>query len=263
MSCDISSDDSLVSIIMPCYNGAEFISKAIDSVLMQNHLHWELIICDDNSTDDSESIIKRYQDDRILYIKNVRVKGVSGARNTAISQANGRYISFLDCDDFWLPDKLSTQLFHMKTYNFHVCHSSYTRFISNKKNEIVAEGVVIAREVVKFSDMLTGNKIGNLTGIYDASVIGKVYQEELGHEDYLMWLNILKKADSAGIVSNLAYYRLSVNSVSANKMKAITWHYNILKNKLGYSVFKSLYYFFIYIVCSVFLRLKLKLKFFK
>lgn len=248
----------LVSIIMPCYNGERFIFKAIDSVLKQDYDNWELIVCDDNSTDGSKSIIEHFYDDRINYILNESGNGVASARNSCIAEAKGQYICFLDCDDFWIPEKLSTQIYAMRKHNYNVCHGSYTRFVSNSHGEVIEVGSVISKAVVNYSDMLTGNKIGNLTGIYDVSVIGKVFQEDIGHEDYLMWLNIVKKADALGVASNLAYYRVAENSVSSNKFKAIIWHYNILRHSLGFSSFRAGYFFFRYLSSSVGKRIKLK-----
>ena len=88
--------------------------------------------------------------------------------------------------------------------------------------------------------MLKGNKIGNLTGIYDAKKLGKVFQKKIGHEDYLMWIEIINLAGfSYGCFDNLAYYNLSQNGVSSNKLKSIFWTWNIYKNELKMNIFKS------------------------
>ena len=90
------SDNVQTSIIMPNYNGEKYIAESIDSVLAQSENSWELLICDDGSTDRSNEIIEGYcaKDPRIKLLKNSNPKGQSGARNTAIAVAIGHYIAF-------------------------------------------------------------------------------------------------------------------------------------------------------------------------
>ncbi|MEQ9218626.1 MAG: glycosyltransferase [Cyclobacteriaceae bacterium] len=89
----------LVSIIMATYNAAQYIADAIDSVLSQSYSNWELIIVNDGSTDHTDSIVQKYTDNRIKYIQSKKNKGVSHARNLAISRMRGSFICFLDSDD--------------------------------------------------------------------------------------------------------------------------------------------------------------------
>ncbi len=97
------NEDVLVSVIMPTYNRANVIGKAIESVIAQSYKRWELIIIDDGSNDNTEEIVKRYSDcdNRIKFINNNRKKGVSGARNTGLESAKGEYIAYLDTDNDW------------------------------------------------------------------------------------------------------------------------------------------------------------------
>ena len=101
------NQDDLVSIIMPSYNTADFISETIDSVLNQSYKNWELIIVDDCSTDNTDEIIKKYlSDQRIRYLKNEKNSGAAVSRNYALREAKGKWIAFLDSDDLWLHEKL-------------------------------------------------------------------------------------------------------------------------------------------------------------
>ena len=102
-----------VSIIMPCYNSEKFIKDAIESVLKQTYQNWELIIIDDNSTDNSTIIVESYKrkDFRIKLLKNSNnTRMPATPRNIGILSANGRYIAFLDSDDIWYPSKLENQI---------------------------------------------------------------------------------------------------------------------------------------------------------
>ena len=108
--------DNLVSIIMPCFDSEQFISTAIDSVIAQTYSNWELLICDDSSSDKSVEIIRNYAnaDKRISLLFNNHQKGAPGARNTCIENASGRFLAFLDSDDCWFDDRLETHLEFIK-----------------------------------------------------------------------------------------------------------------------------------------------------
>ena len=102
----------LVSIIMPSYNTAQYISKAIKSVINQTYTEWELIIVDDCSTDNTYEILdKEYlENSKIRFFKNPKNYGAAVSRNKALKEARGRWIAFLDSDDLWLPQKLEKQI---------------------------------------------------------------------------------------------------------------------------------------------------------
>ena len=99
----------LISIIMPVYNGAEFIAEAVDSVIQQDYYHWELIIVNDGSTDNTIAIVKAFKDDRVKILDQQNL-GVSVARNRALQSARGKFFCFLDADDVLTPNSLSLRL---------------------------------------------------------------------------------------------------------------------------------------------------------
>ena len=101
-----------VSIILPTYNRAHIIEKAIQSVLNQTYQDFEIIIIDDGSKDDTKKIIRGFQekDNRIKYIRFEENKGAAAARNAGIKMSKGEYITFQDSDDEWLPEKLEKQM---------------------------------------------------------------------------------------------------------------------------------------------------------
>src|SRR5690606_15080945 len=109
----------LISIITPVYNSEKFLEAAILSVQNQTYSNWELILVDDASTDNSESIAREFftEDSRIIYEKLPVNGGPAVSRNRAIELAKGQYIAFLDSDDFWAPDKLEIQLEFMQKNN--------------------------------------------------------------------------------------------------------------------------------------------------
>ena len=103
-----------ISVIIPTYNRADKIKKSVQSVLDQTYGEFDLIIIDDASSDDTESVVKSIQDSRIRYKKLKANLGAAGARNEGVKQTDSKYIAFHDSDDLWMPDKLEKQLRYME-----------------------------------------------------------------------------------------------------------------------------------------------------
>ncbi|MFC7156807.1 glycosyltransferase family 2 protein [Halomarina halobia] len=100
----------IVSVIIPVYNDADVLGRAIESVLAQTLEDFEMIVVDDASSDEPESVLSKYTDYRIRYLVHEQNLGGSAARNTGIKAASGDYIAFLDADDEWFPNKLAKQI---------------------------------------------------------------------------------------------------------------------------------------------------------
>jgi len=100
----------LISIIINCYNGQEFLSEALDSVVSQTFGDWEIIFWDNHSVDNSARIFQSYHDDRFRYFLAENHTQLGAARNAAVDKAEGKWIAFLDCDDIWFPQKLELQV---------------------------------------------------------------------------------------------------------------------------------------------------------
>lgn len=232
------------SVVMPAYNCAETIAESIESVLQQSWPDFELIIVDDCSTDATVDILAAYskQDSRIRMLRQEKNLGVALARNRAIEAAKGHLIAFLDADDLWLPQKLARHKEYFDAGQL-IVFSSYTRF-----GESLQEKKVEAPRLVTYGDLLKSNCIGNLTGSYHAGVLGKVYQQPVGHEDYLMWLQLIKLSGYAvGISEPLARYRVRNDSISSGKFKSALWTWQLYRNHLQMRLFESAIYFISYV----------------
>ncbi len=246
-----------VSIIMPCHNGASFLPQAVESVIAQTYGDWELLIIDDASRDESVSIAKEYcaKDSRLRLLHTKQSTGKPATpRNVGIEAATGQFIAFLDCDDKWAPSKLEHQLPLFEQKN---CAAAFSFYKKMDKEGNVRSAVVTSPAVVDFDQLLDGNCIGNLTGIYDTAKVGKVYQKEINHEDYLMWLQVLQKgfvARNTGTVE--AYYRESDTSVSGSKLKALGWTWSIYRRELGLPLLASVKHFIKYAFKGLGKRLK-------
>ncbi|WP_169924013.1 glycosyltransferase family 2 protein [Sulfurifustis variabilis] len=102
--------DALVTVVIPTYNRAALLPKAIASVLRQTHARFEIVVVDDGSTDATATVVSSLQDPRIRYVRHERNRGLPAARNTGIRAARGEYVAFIDDDDEWREDKLERQL---------------------------------------------------------------------------------------------------------------------------------------------------------
>ncbi len=111
----INSEKPLVSVIIPTYNRADLLGRAIQSALDQTYQKIEIIIVDDASNDNTEEIVRKFHNKNVVYIRHNCNKGGGAARNAGIIASNGEYIAFLDDDDEWLNDKLEKQIETIKT----------------------------------------------------------------------------------------------------------------------------------------------------
>ena len=135
-----------VSVIIPTYNRAHLVGRAIQSVLNQTYKDFELIIVDDGSTDNTEDTIRELikKDKRIKYIRHQKNKGGSAARNTGIKAARGEYIAFQDSDDEWLPEKLEKQMkvFKSASPGVGVVYTGHWRISGNEKTYIPSSRII-------------------------------------------------------------------------------------------------------------------------
>lgn len=114
----------LVSVIVNCYNGEQFLREAIDSVFQQSYQHFEIIFWDNVSTDNSALIAQSYGE-KVKYYRATENRPLGEARVYAMEKASGKYLAFIDCDDIWLPSKLETQVILMESNpDFSLCYGS-------------------------------------------------------------------------------------------------------------------------------------------
>jgi glycosyltransferase involved in cell wall biosynthesis len=124
----LKNDKSLVSVIIPVYNTEKYLGEAIESVLSQSYRHFEIIIIDDGSTDASASIAKGY--DRVYYHYQSHT-GLAAALNRGVEETRGNYLAFLDADDLWVENKLSSQMAILdKSPNVDMVFGKLQEFIS-------------------------------------------------------------------------------------------------------------------------------------
>lgn len=243
--------DNLVSIITPMYNAEKVIEENINSVLKQTYNKWEQIIIDDCSTDNSSLIAREYskKNSNIKYIHLDVNKGVSNARNVGIKAAKGRYIAFLDSDDFWDIKKLEKQIRFMEENNSEFTFTSY-KIIDSHYN-IINDKINVPQKI-DYHNLLKGNVIACSTVIIDRNKISNLKMPDEKHEDFITWLSILKKNNNAlGINEVLTTYRKMEDSISSNKFNSARWTWNIYRNFENLGFLKSVYYFLNYMIHGI------------
>jgi len=188
-----------------------------------------MIIADDCSTDDSPEIVRSFAnaDSRIKLIRLEKNSGPAVCRNVCIQRAEGRYIAFLDSDDLWLPDKLEMQVGFMQELG---CVLSYSAYRKIDEDGNIISATIEVPDRADYHSLLLTNVIANLTSMYDAKALGKIYLPFVGHEDYALWLKILKAGHEArGIKKCLALYRLRKGSVSDHKLRAARYQWAVYR----------------------------------
>lgn len=230
-----------VSIITPVFNSSKFLEKTIASVLNQTFTDWEWMITDDKSTDNSVEIIQKINDSRIQLILSDKNGGAGHARNLSLKQASGRFITFLDADDFWEPNFLEEMIWFMKKENTELAYSNYARCDENL-NPVIDD--FKADKPVTFDNLLKTCRLSLLSSMYDSQRVGKEYfPEGSKREDHVMWLNLLKKIPvGKPLPKTMAKYRMHQSSISRKKSNIVKDQYLVYKDYMNFSTVKSLYY---------------------
>jgi glycosyltransferase involved in cell wall biosynthesis len=197
-----------VSVVIPTYNSARYVTDAVDSVLNQSFVDLEVLVIDDGSTDDTQSVMGRYGE-AVRYIRQEN-GGVSVARNRGISESCGRYVAFLDADDLWLPDKLERQL---EAINHHfdcrACYSAFTVVTSELKPIDVHRS---ERHGSVLEDLLTrGNIVGTpSTVICERELLCEAggFDPALSYgADWDLWLRLAVITEFCQVDEPLVLYR--------------------------------------------------------
>lgn len=230
-----------VSIITPSYNSSKFLPDTIASVINQTFQDWEWIITDDKSSDNSVEILKSVQDCRMIIIEAEKNGGAGHARNLSLEKASGRFITFLDADDFWEPYFLEEMVNFMKKENAELAYSNYAR--CNEEMIPQIEDFKADKDVT-FENLLKTCRLSLLSSMYDSRRVGKEYfPEGSKREDHVMWLNLLKKIPvGKPLPKTMAKYRMHSTSVSRKKKNIVVDQYLVYKDFMGFSTVKSLYY---------------------
>lgn len=211
----------LISVVIPVYNGEKTIRETIESVINQTFEDFELIVIDDGSQDSTLEIVKSIPDSR-LKVFSFPNAGLAASRNRGIKLACGDYISFIDADDLWIPDKLESQLQALQdnpqaavAYSWTDCIDEFGDF-SRRGNHITIQGNVYAQLLLtdfieNGSNLLIRAQAFQKVGYFDESLPAA--------EDWDMWLRLAANYEFVVVPSVQVLYRLSASSMSANVVR--------------------------------------------
>lgn len=214
---------------MPCYNAEKYIHESIESIIAQTIPEWELLLINDASKDRTREIIDKYAeaDSRIRTFNLDQNGGAAKARNVGIENSRFKYIAFLDSDDSWPAEKLQIQIEFMEKNNVQFSFTSY--YIID--NQGVVKGIRTAQKLLTYQKLITyGNDIGCLTVMYERERFKRYkFNENIrGHEDYKMWLDIVKDTkEMYALDIPLAYYRIHPGNKNLNKWRSLVWNWEV------------------------------------
>lgn len=250
-------EEGLVSIITPVYNAQKFIQATIESVCRQTYQNWELLLVDDASTDGSIALIEKLaeQDSRVKLLPLKVNQGAAVARNHGLAHAKGRYVAFVDADDYWLPDKLQAQLDFMqvKDYAF-----TYTNFALVDEAGQVLKDRVDLPQTLSYRQLLKNTAIACSTVVIDRHLLGDFRMPLVRKgQDTATWLYLMRERQvvAYGLDQVLNHYRQVKGSISSNRWSALkrTWHTYRHLEKLP--LLECFYYFSHYVFQAILRRL--------
>ncbi|MGX7091482.1 glycosyltransferase family 2 protein [Hutsoniella sourekii] len=242
-----------VSIITPVYNAERFIEATIDSVVNQTYSDFEYLLINDCSSDSSrERILKRAETDpRIKLIDLAQNSGAAVARNKGLEMAKGRYIAFIDSDDCWLPNKLTSQLQFMQENDYDFTYTNFA--LVDEEGAILKEAVPLPKQL-NYQQLLKNTAIACSTVVIDRHTVGDFRMPLVRKgQDTATWLMLMREQGltAYGLDQVLNHYRQVAGSISSNKLRALkrTWHTYRHLEKLP--LWQCLYYFTSYVLNAV------------
>lgn len=187
---NITNTVPLFSIIIPTYNRAELLRRCLNSILSQTFCDWEAVVVDNYSEDNTEEVVKSFNDPRIIYCKNHNYGIISISRNKAIDLSSGKWLCFLDSDDYWLSDKLESIKPFVTEYDI-----IYHGYRINETNIDIYGNTL--KEPYLPNALLLGNPFNPSSTSVSRKILGEIrFNEErdmFAVEDYDFFLKILRK----------------------------------------------------------------------
>jgi len=214
--------EPVVSVIMNCYNGEEFLVEAIDSIYGQVFADWEIIFFDNASTDNSEEIANRY-DERLKYFRIDENVCLGKARNLAMQKSSGRYVAFLDCDDLYLSHKLHEQVEMMDKNSLVMSYGGAT--IINETGLVIKEKPAVNASGYIFGNLLRNYEINMQSVMLLRSYINNnnlSFPEDFQYgPDYDLFMDISSQCEVGVLNSIVVKTRLHSGALTHKKLHCV------------------------------------------
>ena len=229
-----------ISIILPNFNSHLNLKKTLNSIINQTYKNWNLIIVDDCSDKKTLKILNNFKNKikfKIIFLK--KNKGAGFCRNLALKKVTGKYIAFIDSDDYWEKNKLKSQINFMEKNNYAFTYTYYKTFSKNsyKKN------MINSPKQFTYDQFTKNTSIGTSTMIVKSSIAKNLrFINTPICEDYFYKCQLLKKIKVAHCFPFfLTNYQIRNNSLQSNKIRNLFWMWKINKNYNKFNFFKNLY----------------------
>ena len=222
----------LISVILPTYNRAGLLKRALSSIISQTYPHWEVLVVDNNSTDNTDQIVHDFNNERIRLLKVDNHGVIALSRNVGIREARGEYIAFLDSDDWWKSNKLEKSLAYLENGKDVVYHDL---FVVAKRNQRVLWRKARTRtlKIPIFKDLITnGNALNNSSVVLRKKIledIGGLSEDRslVSIEDYDAWLRaslatLSPDSSTVDISARFAWYP-DENNVAGRPWSRLSW----------------------------------------
>lgn len=202
--------ESLVSIVIPTYNGCRFISESLESCLIQSYRNIEIIIVIDGSTDDTLQLVSNYSDPRILIINLEQNRGLPQALNYGFSISRGQYLTWIADDDYYTPDAIESMIHYLsKTPDVGLVYTGF--WVIDEAGRIIGESKIFPPDEITWTNpvghcFLYRRKVAEKVGLYDVNWVMV--------EDVQYWMRIYKQFKMACINERHYYHRLHSNSLT-------------------------------------------------
>ena len=230
----------LVSVIMPAYNAGAFIEEAIESVRNQTVSDWELLVIDDGSCDDTPQVAARLaeRDPRIRLLVNEMNMGVARTRNRGMDACRGRYVAFLDSDDYWKPQMLEKMIARAEETGADIIYCSYE--LVDEQGKKVCNDFMVPLATT-FEESIVRSVITCSTVLITAGLAkNNRFPTDMYHEDIAMWFRILHDGGTArGVPEVLAAYRQRAGSRSSGKLVSACRRWTIYRKHLQMPFFQT------------------------
>lgn len=220
----------LVSVVIPTYNHAQFLGRALQSVLNQTYRNWEVIVIDNHSTDNTDEVMSSFADPRIAYLKIHNNGVIAASRNAGIRAAKGEFVAFLDSDDWWTADKLQVCIdcisdkVDLVYHDLEIVSERSRPFRPKKikswqvKHPVLIDLMARGNAIATSSVVVRKKLLKQLEGMNESS-------DMVAAEDYNTWLRIAQLTDGFRYISNrLGFYQLHKQGVSRKDMSVPTQH---------------------------------------
>lgn len=232
----------LVSVIIPYFKKIQFIDKSVSSVLEQTYSNIEIIIIyDDVDKFELDYLVNKYKsNNKIKILVNEKNLGAGLSRNKGIEFSSGKYICFLDADDYWKKEKVENQINFMIKKNVDISHTTYS--VINEKDKFIKERK--AKSFTNYKEILTSCDIGLSTVALNKKIISEKikFGDLKTKEDFVLWLTILKEnIVISGLDQNLSFWRKTNNSLSSSVNQKLIDGFRVYNKHLNFNFFKSLF----------------------